>query len=111
MSTHSQPMNISPGDSDTAQENLGETTEPGAGVGTTAHKKASKKEPFSLGETTILNQYVEDFKKFDRAGRVRLLRKDVLPALRGLNMHLSKDQWDLRKAVRFSGFDIAEFCG
>jgi hypothetical protein len=80
---------------DQDKENAVPETE--AGVNTT--EETAQKEPFSPAEIDILKQYVEDFKKLDRAGRVTLLKKQALPALRALNLHLNQDKWNLRKAV------------
>ena len=88
MATSGEATSIAPG-------NINE-----AGVDVTKIRKESQTESFSQPERAILVQWVEDFKTSNREARTTMMRRDVFPAFRKLNLHLNDEQWILRKGVR-----------
>jgi len=77
----------------TAQANIN-----GPGVGVTRIPQETKRE-FSPPERAILAQWVEAFRTSDKDSRTNMMRKDVFPAFRKLNLLLSDEEWSLRKGV------------
>jgi len=63
-------------------------------------RQETQMESFSQPERAILVQWVEVFKTSNREARTTMMRKDVFPAFRKLNLHLNDEQWILRKGVR-----------
>lgn len=77
----------------TAQTNIN-----GPGVGVTKIPQETKKE-FSPPERAILAQWVDAFRTSDKDSRTNMMRKDVFPAFRKLNLVLSEEAWTLKKGV------------
>lgn len=66
-------------------------------------ERAGAKEQFDEKEVAILQKHVERFRVSTKAERHKLLVSEVLPQFRTLNLHITQEKWDLRKAVSESG--------